>query len=306
VSRSKIIAANQLKPPYELKPGTLLAVPAGAPQRPNEAAQSKRAADPGRAETPPPRAGRLDRLGRSVHRPRYPRLMTVATQATCKLRGLARWDGQKQQPPLTAVPGSTARSPASSWPRFGPRRFRTRQLRRNFFVRADICSGCRKQRRYMPASSPAMLRRSLRTPRAPSKAIVYMRHCDGGATVRGRCAYRYVDIEEATAGRIAAGSQNRLAGETRPRRQEEAWRAGARTQQNSAGREQTRGGGRTPAIHMRVHHLIESEHWPGPIQPALGSAVMIPLSRASVDVRVRKARARRRHAFPVSPCLPMH
>ena len=55
VAKQDIIAANQLKPPYELKPGTVLAVPAGAAQRPKEAAQSK-AAPPTQAAPKLPQA----------------------------------------------------------------------------------------------------------------------------------------------------------------------------------------------------------------------------------------------------------
>ena len=41
VAKQEIIAANQLKPPYELKPGTVLTLPASAAQPPKEATQSK-------------------------------------------------------------------------------------------------------------------------------------------------------------------------------------------------------------------------------------------------------------------------
>jgi LysM repeat protein len=78
VAKQDIIAANQLKPPYELKPGTVLTLPAGAAQPPKEATQSKPAlpakaaakpdqaaaiagsARPTRPKRPPPKAIPLD------------------------------------------------------------------------------------------------------------------------------------------------------------------------------------------------------------------------------------------------------
>ena len=54
VAKQEIIAANQLKPPYELKPGTVLTLPASAAQPPKEATQSKGA--PGQSAPKPPQA----------------------------------------------------------------------------------------------------------------------------------------------------------------------------------------------------------------------------------------------------------
>jgi LysM repeat protein len=72
VAKQDIVAVNQLKPPYELKPGTVLTIPAGAAQPPKEATQSKaapkpdqaaamaRSARPTRPKRPPAKAIPLD------------------------------------------------------------------------------------------------------------------------------------------------------------------------------------------------------------------------------------------------------
>ena len=54
VAKQDIIVANQLKPPYELKPGTVLAMPAGPAQPLKDAtAESKPPAPPRRAAPKP-------------------------------------------------------------------------------------------------------------------------------------------------------------------------------------------------------------------------------------------------------------
>ena len=73
VAKQDIIAANQLKPPYELKPGTVLTLPAGTAQSAKKATAAKSAPpDPGHGATGSSGSDRLGfgHPGRSVRRRR--------------------------------------------------------------------------------------------------------------------------------------------------------------------------------------------------------------------------------------------
>lgn len=69
VAKQDIIAANQLKPPYELKPGTVLAMPMGAAQPPKEVTPAKSAL-PAQATSKPDQAAAT--AGARPTRPKRP------------------------------------------------------------------------------------------------------------------------------------------------------------------------------------------------------------------------------------------